>query len=387
MAIITKEPVEKGVPGTFTLNKTDLAALPEVSGNSYYSNQAVWKRVWVTYTSTIVGQQVKLAFDATLASPTAIYSNSATADNAFEVTRIIIEDFDAGILNIDRVSLPVAEFDVIHEFLPEAQSVAFTGTEETGQTLTGSYTYFDGDGDLEGTTIFKWYRSDDATGTNKAAIAGATSSTYLIDAADLTKFLQFSVTPVALTGDSPGDEVLSVYSTAISAPSVPVLKQNLNDWFGGGIDEVSVFLHYNSPSFRDAGNVFIADSSYTLKSVTPYISKSGSATGQLFAAIYDAGDPEGFPEGTLLATSTNLVDIAGLPSGYANEFFFPDVPLVAGQKYVVMIALDNGFSNASNTIKVFGTGSGEDAGTQRMWIVDGTNYTLSGGCVMKTYGV
>lgn len=105
---------------------------------------------------------------------------------------------------------------------PVASSVAFTGTETEGQLLTGTYSYSDADSDAEGTSIIKWYRSDDNSGTNRAAISGATASTYTLVTADVGKFIQFAVTPVAATGTSPGIEVFSAYSGAIAAASGPM---------------------------------------------------------------------------------------------------------------------------------------------------------------------
>ena len=46
-----------------------------------------------------------------------------------------------------------------------------------GDSLTGNYTYTDIDGDLEGTSTFKWLRD----GT---PIPGATNKTYTLVAAD-----------------------------------------------------------------------------------------------------------------------------------------------------------------------------------------------------------
>lgn len=78
---------------------------------------------------------------------------------------------------------------------PVASNVTFTGTLEEGETLTGSYGYADNENDTESGTTFQWYRSDDASGTNKTAITGATSSTYTLTLAEATKFVSFEVTP------------------------------------------------------------------------------------------------------------------------------------------------------------------------------------------------
>jgi len=98
-----------------------------------------------------------------------------------------------------------------------ASSVAFTGTEQVGETLTRTYSYSDADGDSEGSSTTQWYRADDGSETNEAAISGATSSTYTLVSADEGKFIRVGVVPVAATGTSPGAEAFSSYSGAIAA--------------------------------------------------------------------------------------------------------------------------------------------------------------------------
>ena len=57
--------------------------------------------------------------------------------------------------------------------MPVADDVIIIGLFAVGETLTGSYSYSDVEGDPEATSIYQWYRSDDETGTNQTAIAGA----------------------------------------------------------------------------------------------------------------------------------------------------------------------------------------------------------------------
>jgi hypothetical protein len=90
------------------------------------------------------------------------------------------------------------------QMAPVASNVLVNGTLDVGNTATGTYVYTDANSDLEGTSTFKWYRSNDALGTGKTAIGGATSTSYALVAADDAKYLSFEVTPVALTGTSPG---------------------------------------------------------------------------------------------------------------------------------------------------------------------------------------
>ena len=89
---------------------------------------------------------------------------------------------------------------------PYATNIIQSGTATVGQTLTGGYTYHDADNDLQGGSFFKWYRSDNSSGLNEVAISGATSQTFILTTEDLNKYIRFSVTPVAQTGASPGDE-------------------------------------------------------------------------------------------------------------------------------------------------------------------------------------
>src|SRR5690606_207426 len=90
---------------------------------------------------------------------------------------------------------------------PTASEVSVSGTLEVGEMLTGSYTYADADDDAQDGTTFRWYRSDDADGTNKVVIAGATAETYTLQAADADKYISFEVTPH--DGTNAGDAVES----------------------------------------------------------------------------------------------------------------------------------------------------------------------------------
>ncbi|MBF8983337.1 hypothetical protein IZY60_07290, partial [Lutibacter sp. B2] len=130
------------------------------------------------------------------------YTNDATTSDEFEITGAGLSAFNA-----------VIEVQVA----PTATVQSITGTTQVGQTLTGHYTYSDVNSDAEGTSTYKWYRSDDASGTNKAAIAGATAITYVLQAADIEKYISFEVTPVASTGTTTGDPVESAKTGAIVA--------------------------------------------------------------------------------------------------------------------------------------------------------------------------
>ena len=87
---------------------------------------------------------------------------------------------------------------------PSVSNVSMSGTLQSGNTLTGSYSFTDPDGDSEGSHLFQWYRADDTGGTNEVAISGATNSTYLLTTNEGDKYVRFEVTPVAATGTKTG---------------------------------------------------------------------------------------------------------------------------------------------------------------------------------------
>ncbi len=77
---------------------------------------------------------------------------------------------------------------------PFATNVTINGVFELNETLQGIYTYGDLDDDEEIGTTFKWYRSDDASGTNKVGIPGVSQQEYTVQATDEGKYLSFEVT-------------------------------------------------------------------------------------------------------------------------------------------------------------------------------------------------
>ncbi len=126
----------------------------------------------------------------------------------------------AGIINITVIlvfasitgcggssSSSVAATDV--QNVPVAQDVAISGDAEISEVLTGMYTWYDADGDAEGTSLYQWLISDTVDG-EYTEIPGAIALQYTVAAADLGKYLRFRVTPVAVSDSSQeGESVLS----------------------------------------------------------------------------------------------------------------------------------------------------------------------------------
>jgi len=89
---------------------------------------------------------------------------------------------------------------------PTASTVTVTdpngGSAVVGDTLAGSYTYSDTDGDVEGVSTFRWLR-------NGVAISGAVAASYALVTADTGTSITFEVTPVAATGVKTGQATIS----------------------------------------------------------------------------------------------------------------------------------------------------------------------------------
>jgi hypothetical protein len=85
---------------------------------------------------------------------------------------------------------------------PWAYNVAIQGHLINHRILSGIYSYANVNGIPEGTSLFRWYQSNDSLGTNPVAIDSATSIAYKIDTTNIGKWLIFEVTPIAASGDS-----------------------------------------------------------------------------------------------------------------------------------------------------------------------------------------
>ncbi|PYG90334.1 hypothetical protein LY28_00215, partial [Ruminiclostridium sufflavum DSM 19573] len=112
----------------------------------------------------------------------------------------------AGNSSTSSVNNPVlaVDYNISEQVPPTATVYTIGGTLRVGGTLTGSYTYYDANGDSEGISTFKWYTADDSSGTNKTEIAGANAESYVLTSADIGKYISFEVKPVALTGTTQG---------------------------------------------------------------------------------------------------------------------------------------------------------------------------------------
>ncbi len=209
---------------------------------------------------------------------------------------------------------------------PIASFVTFTGVLSEGKEATGSYRYFDADGDPENGTTYQWYRSDDATGRNKAAISGATGITYLQTSADLGKYLSFEVTPH--DGNQAGEPKESPLRGEIAMRS---------DW-----DEFAKL----TPADRAAGDFFSADLDMdggyaVIASITEEEDENGQNT------LQDAGSAYIFKE----ESEGNWAELQKIvASDRSSGARFGTSVGINGDYIVVGAPSANGFVNGQNTI-------------------------------------
>lgn len=107
---------------------------------------------------------------------------------------------------------------------PVATDVEVLGTTSIGETVTADFAYSDADGDLAGAHTYTWYLADDAMGAGQAVAQTGPSNTFDLTATHENKYIAVEVTPVAQTGESPGNPVMSDYRGPITdGPSWPAV--------------------------------------------------------------------------------------------------------------------------------------------------------------------
>lgn len=106
MALLTIPSVVKGTAVSVTLNKTELFALSAVAADAFFSNSTNVKRCVIEYNSDPGNQREILDFDLSQASPTASMLISINARDSFLLERLVLEDYDGGVLVVERANLP-----------------------------------------------------------------------------------------------------------------------------------------------------------------------------------------------------------------------------------------------------------------------------------------
>ena len=136
---------------------------------------------------------------------------------SFEVTPVASTGVLIGASVESSAVGPIGAANVV----PTASNVVISGISEVGQPLTGNYDYADADNDDEGASSFRWLRDN-------AEIPDATFTSYTLTNEDEGANIIFEVTPVALTGASPGSAVQSAAVGPIVAANDPPVAEDLS---------------------------------------------------------------------------------------------------------------------------------------------------------------
>ncbi|ANY67212.1 hypothetical protein BBD42_12605 [Paenibacillus sp. BIHB 4019] len=93
----------------------------------------------------------------------------------------------------------------------------------SGQTVTAHYSYFDAENDAEGNTRTKWFRGNQADGSDRVEILGETATTYSLQQDDVNHYVFAEVTPVAASGDLLTGQAVLLKSNAAVASAAPFI--------------------------------------------------------------------------------------------------------------------------------------------------------------------
>jgi len=148
---------------------------------------------------------------------------------------------------------------------PEASGLYISGAPYVGRILTALYSYSDINMDLEGTSLYQWYKDINGDG-NYVAINGANSKTYTVLENDLDANIRFDVTPISLTGVTKTGVLVSSSNILIINPQQLTVGYNFDNTTGanpnynnliesngkfygmttsGGVNNVGVIFEWN----------------------------------------------------------------------------------------------------------------------------------------------
>lgn len=267
-------------------------------------------------------------------------------------------------------------YSVPSNIAPTASSVSLSGTTTVGQTLTGSYTYADSDSDLEGTSTFQWYRADNASGLNSAAISGATATTYTLQVADDGKYIRFGVIPVAQTGTSPGVEAFSSWQGPVTDPTaVTATLSTTSALTEANLTAEILTINLSNTTFVD--NV-LATSNFTLNNAPAGVTVNSvvynSSTSALLTFAYDGTDFD--------TNISNLsITIAGSELTSGANLTTSTLPITALTETLSVSTITDFGSQCLNTetTKTFTvSGTNLKAGNVNLASLTGFTYSLNG---------
>ncbi len=313
-------PVATGVSLTGTMS-----SLSTLTGNYTYSdvdNDTEAGTTFKWYRSTDASGTGKTLISGATAQSYTLGAADVGKFISFEVT--VANANASGVAVESAISIT----SVIANTVPVASNVNISGTFEVGQSLSGNYIYADAENDVESGTTFKWYRSNDASGTGKTLISGATAQSYTLVSADAGKFLSFEVTVSNVNSSGVAVES-SINSTIVD--SLPVTS---NVSFTGT-------LEINA----------------TLTGTYTYNDTDGDVEAGTTFKWYESSDDAG----------SDKTEIVGAVS----------------QTYMLTVAQDNKYISFEVTVaNANGTGNTEESTINPEKVVDGTSIRV---CIEKLY--
>jgi len=239
---------------------------------------------------------------------------------------------------------------------PSAINVAISGVASIGQTLTGSYTYQDADGDLENVagTALRWLR-------NGTPIAGQAASTYVVALADVNTTLQFEVTPAAATGVSPGLAAASGgFLISNTAPSITGQATLATP------EETGLAIMLDNLTVSDPDSSYPADFTLTVADGPNYTRVNNTIT-PVLNFNGDLSVPVTVNDGTSDSAVFNLV---------VTVTAVNDQPTVAGQ-LVLSTTEDSSITVLISDVII----TDPDSAVFTLALQAGSNYTLAGNVV------
>ena len=281
---------------------------------------------------------------------------------------------------------------------PTVSSVTINGTTKVGNILSGEYTYSDNEGDVEGSSAYKWYRATNASGTGRTRIIGANTKYYQLTNADFNMYILFMVTPVAQTGSSPGLADSTSWTGPVTNPppsasglSVTGTK-NVGDAVTGHYTysdaegDAEAVSHYQWYISSTPGSGYAAIPNDTLLAHIPLLSEqgkylrfsvtpkavTGTTTGTMQTYSGDFGPinrkpvatPTGilgspFQVGTILTAQYSFTDLDGDLEGSSTFRWFRDGVVIPGATSVnyQLTAADAGFLIKFEVTPVSATGN------------------------------
>jgi|GEM_PF-1170652 len=269
---------------------------------------------------------------------------------------------------------------------PTATGVAITGNAIQGQTLTGNYTYNDLEGNTQGTSTFRWTRSDDASGTNETTIAGANGITYAVGPGDVGKYIKFYVTPIAISGTTTGAET----GSAFKGPVVNLITGTI---FSQGF-ETGDTVNYTTSGFFTGGLNFTSGTtaaSGDAPASSPLFSTgsrgygySNPTTGTVTSTYveFNTVDASSYTNNITFSFDVAAFSIGSTTNGMeSSDLVSVEISTDGGSTYATKLTLLGGNSSSGSNVRwaFSGTGTGTNSFSSSNINVSSSNTSTSSG--------